>query len=186
MGTLSIVQNRAENLVKGPVGVVESGASIVEAGYQTVVNNEDFLTHENKIHLTRLCQMGIYSVTAGAIMGDTVPDGDNCQLQGDACYLPRVENGVFNGDAQDLQLLAEQGQIPGTTHMEEGEYQRTDSARNDFLEAHSISDTKGWQVHHIQPLCEGGADDPSNMVLIDPDNHAKITSAHQEYYGWKK
>lgn len=41
-------------------------------------------------------------------------------------------------------------------------------------------------VHHIQPLCEGGADDPSNMVLIDPDNHAKITSAHQEYYGWEK
>lgn len=77
MGTLSIVQNRAENIVKGAVGV--------------------------------------------------------------------VENGVFNGDAQDLQLLAEQGQIPGTTHMEEGEYQRTDSARNDFLEAHSISDTKGWR-----------------------------------------
>ena len=48
MGTLSIVQNRAENIVKGAVGVVESGASIVEAGYQTVVNNEDFLTHENR------------------------------------------------------------------------------------------------------------------------------------------
>lgn len=109
MGTLSIVQNRAENIVKGAVGVVESGASIVEAGYQTVVNNEDFLTHENQIHLTRLCQMGIYSVTVDAIMGDTVPDSDNCQLQGDACNLPEVENGVFNGDAQDLQLLTEQG-----------------------------------------------------------------------------
>lgn len=64
--------------------------------------------------------MGIYSVTADAIMGDTVPDSDNCQLQGDACNLPEVENGVFNGDAQDLQLLTEQGQIPDTTHMEEG------------------------------------------------------------------
>lgn len=71
--------------------------------------------------------MGIYSETADAIMGDTVPDSDNCQLQGDARNLPEVENGVFNGDAQDLQLLTEQGQIPDTTHMEEGEYQRTDS-----------------------------------------------------------
>lgn len=119
MGTLSIVQNRAENIVKGAVGVVvESGASIVEAGYQTVVNNEDFLTHENQIHLTRLCQMGIYSVTADAIMGDTVPDSDNCQLQGDACNLPEVENGVFNGDAQDLQFIErlnkDKYQIPPT------------------------------------------------------------------------
>lgn len=185
-GAGDIVKSRVEGVITGTIGTVKSGVALADASYKTFTKDEAFLTHENKVHAKRLCQFGIYSLAGSAIVGESVPEGDNCQLHGDACNLPGVENGVFKGDAQDLQVLTEQGQIEGTTHLENGDYTRSDSAKADFLEAHSIEDTKGWQIHHVQPLSEGGADEPSNMVLVQPDEHSKITAAHSDFYGWKK
>lgn len=38
----------------------------------------------------------------------------------------------------------------------------------------------------MQPLSEGGADAPENMVLIDPEDHAEVTAAHARLYDWRK
>ena len=33
---------------------------------------------------------------------------------------------------------------------------------------------KGFVVHHIIPRCEGGTDDPKNLIALHPDDHATI------------
>lgn len=185
-GVAKIAKKRVEGVITGTIGSVKSGVALAEAGYKSIAKDKPFLTHENKVHATRLCQLGIYSMTAGAIVGEAEPEGDSCKLDGDGCKLPGVENGVFKGDAQDLQVLTEHGQIEGTVHLQEEEYTRSDASKREFLEAHSIEDTKGWQIHHLHPLSEGGADDPHNMVLMEPDDHAQVTSAHADFYDWKK
>jgi hypothetical protein len=43
---------------------------------------------------------------------------------------------------------------------------------------------KGMDVHHIIPLHLGGTDDPSNLVLITPEEHAKIHN--QEFVKWAR
>ena len=44
----------------------------------------------------------------------------------------------------------------------------------------------GYEVHHIIPLCQGGADTPDNMILLSAEEHARVTAAHSAYYGWGK
>ena len=60
-------KKRVEGVITGAIGTVQSGVALVEAGYKTVAKEEDFLTHENKVHVTRLCQFGIYSLAGSAI-----------------------------------------------------------------------------------------------------------------------
>ena len=44
---------------------------------------------------------------------------------------------------------------------------------------------EGYEVHHVVPLSEGGADTPDNMILVSEADHAAITSAHAGFYGWR-
>lgn len=184
-GSGQIVKNRAEEFVKGTIGAVRSGAAVTEASYDALVHGKDFLTEENKAHLTRLCQLGIYSAAATTVLADSHPEGTVCSLEGDACTLPGVENGVFIGDQSDLNTLIAAGEVEGSTHVDNAEITRSSVARTDFLAAHGIDDTQGYQVHHIQPLSEGGADTPENMVLMSSEDHSQVTAAHADYYGWK-
>lgn len=96
-----------------------------------------------------------------------------------------VNNGVFDGDASDLETLTTMGQVEGTEHMDAEDTVRDTGVRDRFLRSHGFESVpEGYEVHHIVPLCEGGADSPENMILIREEEHAVITAAHARYYGW--
>lgn len=96
-----------------------------------------------------------------------------------------VDNGIFEGDENDLTELSEVGMIEGTDHIDSDDLVRNIAARNDFLSSIGLdSIPEGYEVHHIIPLSEGGADDPSNMVLLTHEEHAQITAAHRNFYEW--
>ena len=137
-------------------------------------------------HRTRLCQAGGTGVTADAVFSDAAPSGSECPLTQDACDLPGVENGVFVGDVSDLKALTAAGEVPDTDHVSEADITRSEATKAAFLNAHGIEETEGWQVHHVVPLSEGGADDIHNMVLINPEDHRTITAEHADYNHWQK
>lgn len=101
--------------------------------------------------------------------------------------LDGVENGVFVGDEDDLAELAEAGEIDDTDHLGSEDIVRNIAARNEYLSSIGFDDLpEGWEVHHIIPLSEGGIDDPSNMVLLEKEDHAAVTAQHRNFYGWNK
>ncbi len=101
----------------------------------------------------------------------------------DVDNIPYIDNGVYIGDDDyDLQQLISLGELDNTTHY--SDIDRNMTAVNDFLNMHGISEHDGYEVHHIVPLSQGGADSPENMVLIPSDLHHKITAAHDAFYGW--
>lgn len=185
-GAVQIADRRVSAIAQGAVGIVQSGAAVTGACCDTLLNDAPFVTDANKHHLTRLCQAGVTAVTANAILSDDAPAGADCALTDDACDLPGVENGVFVGDASDLKALTAAGEIPDSEHVSETDITRSEATKAAFLNAHGIEETEGWQVHHVVPLSEGGADDIHNMVLIDPEDHRTITSEHADYYHWQK
>ena len=101
--------------------------------------------------------------------------------------LDGVEDGVFVGDEDDLEELSEAGMIDDTDHIDSEDIVRDIAARNEFLSSLGYDSVpEGMQVHHIIPLSEGGTDDPSNMILLSNEEHARITAAHREFYDWNK
>lgn len=105
---------------------------------------------------------------------------DNCELP-----LAAIDNGVFVGDDGDLESLIAAGEYEGTTHIDSENIDRDMAARQAFLEMHGYNDVpQGYEVHHIVPLSEGGADTPQNMILVTEEDHATITAAHRTYYRW--
>lgn len=185
-GAGEVVGRRVTNIVKGTIGVIQSGAAVTEACCDTLMNDAPFVTDTNKHHLTRLCQAGVTTIMADAVLSEDVPSGSECTLPHDACDLPGVENGVFVGDASDLKALTSAGEVPDTDHISEANVTRSEAAKAAFLNAHGIEETEGWQVHHVVPLSEGGSDDVHNMVLINPEDHQTITAEHNSFYNWNK
>lgn len=185
-GAVKIAGRRVSHMFQGAVGIVQSGAAVTSACCDTLIHDAPFVTDANKHHLTRLCQAGVTGVTADALFSDDAPSGSECPLTEDACDLPGVENGVFVGDASDLKALTAAGEVPDTDHVSEADITRSEATKAAFLNAHGIEETEGWQVHHVVPLSEGGADDIHNMVLINPEDHRTITAEHADYYHWQK
>lgn len=96
-----------------------------------------------------------------------------------------VENGMFTGDEYDLQSLISAGEDPNSTHIDSENIERSIEARNEFLAMHNYTEVpEGYEVHHIVPLSEGGADSPENMILVSEEDHETITAAHRQYYRW--
>ena len=147
-----IAVDRVTNIGVGTVRTLQSGVAITEATVKSVVQEEPFITHENQIHLTRLCQLGIDAAAGASLASGSVPEGSHCAVPGDACQLPGVENGVFTGDASDLQNLIEAGEVEGATHVATEDVERSAATRAEFLATHGIEDSDGWEVHHIQPV----------------------------------
>lgn len=55
--------------------------------------------------------------------------------------------------------------------------ERSSSAKEEFLKSRGYDKVpNGYQVDHIKPLFEGGADVPSNMQLIPIDQHKSKTA----------
>lgn len=98
--------------------------------------------------------------------------------------MPGVENGVLVDSSPDnLTAMAQQGEFAGTMH--ETDVVRHPEIRAEFLASHGFTETPpGWEVHHVVPLSEGGADSPDNMVLLREQDHDWITARHRQFYGW--
>ena len=68
---------------------------------------------------------------------------------------------------------------------------RSITSRNEFLRENGYCSyglkchvPKGYQVDHIKPLSEGGADSPKNMRLLTIAEHKRITAQERKQYGW--
>ena len=94
------------------------------------------------------------------------------------------EDGKFVGDSDDLQSLTALGEVEDSEHINSDEIVRDISAHNEFS-MHGYDSVLKVTVHHIVPLSEGGADSPDNMILVESDDHDKITAAHARYYNWR-
>lgn len=104
----------------------------------------------------------------------------------DISDIPGVHNGIFESDSiDDLNNLIHIGEIDNTEHISSIEIIRDPSVAHEFLSIHGLdSQPEGYELHHIIPLSEGGADTPDNMVLVPEELHHQITAAHRLYYSW--
>ncbi len=193
-----IIGHRIENTVKGVCCSVESAAVVLDHALECATSDtkKEFLDKDTENHLVRLASLAAVGTVAGTLIGDAVVDSGDADFDtGDAhdfgdgliadTSLSGIENGVFTGDSSDLNNLIQAGQIEGTDHIDSDDYERDLTARNEFLAAHGFNSIpEGYEVHHIVPLCEGGADSPDNMVLIREQEHDMITAAHARFYNW--
>lgn len=111
--------------------------------------------------------------------------GDGHLLPDDpADMLPGVEDGcLVDPTPENVRLLAGEGEIAHAEHHIDVE--RSPLVRQEFLAIHGLDDVPpGYELHHIIPLSEGGADAPENMVIVSEDVHRAITRAHRLFYGW--
>jgi hypothetical protein len=89
---------------------------------------------------------------------------------------------------QESRILAQKKstyEVNGTKYINGENYsttgkpkvERSSSAKSEFLKTKGYSkEPKGYQVDHIIPLSEGGADTPSNMQLIPIEQHKRKTA----------
>lgn len=161
---------------------------VVEVDKCVADRNRDFYTEEN---LRRLTQLGTVVLLVGT--GITILDDSSISgaIETPDGLLPLdkftivTDNGVFVGDASDLQELIEAGKVEGTDHVSSDDISRSFAARTAFLKSHGFDEIPaGYDVHHIVPISQGGADTPDNMVLISEDDHNRITAEHGRFYGW--
>ena len=43
----------------------------------------------------------------------------------------------------------------------------------------------GYELHHIVPIAQSGADSVDNLILLTSDAHKKVTDKHREVFKWK-
>lgn len=144
-----------------------------------------------------IASLGIGALAGASLLdsaGDADVDADVGCLEGmpegtfTYASLPEgsVENGMFVGDESDLEALIDAGKDPTAEHVEAEDSVRDPGVRAAFLAQHGYDELpEGYEVHHIQPISEGGADSVDNMILVSEAEHDEITAAHREYYGWK-
>jgi 5-methylcytosine-specific restriction endonuclease McrA len=61
--------------------------------------------------------------------------------------------------------------------------ERSQSARMTFLHSHGYHDLpRGYEIDHIIPLSQGGADTSDNMQLLTIDEHHQKTARERHRY----
>lgn len=177
-------KNKVVNSVKAVSGLAK------EAKYYAINRNK--LTEGDKAKLIdRGLQLGgIFAtiVVAGEVIHSLELDSnfEDSMLEPlhpeiDIDSLDYIDNGVFAGSEADLDQLISMGELDDTEHVQ---VLRDPHMVSAFYLEHNLVPTPGYEVHHIVPLCEGGADTTDNMVLIASDLHDRITAAHSSFYGW--
>ncbi len=121
---------------------------------------------------------------AVAISYTVSQDGGLMPAYNDVNEFPGVENGMLL-DPSYLDEVTKAGEIQGTMHVKAEDEVRNESSVKNFLNEHGYTEVpSGYEVHHIVPLSQGGADDPHNMMLLTEEQHEAVTLAHRQYYGW--
>lgn len=156
--------------------VVLAGAGVVEG-----LDHLD-IDHLAEAHgLDDLHHDGVHITTEGtdALMTDhgIIPDFN-------VNDLPGIEHGMLVNDFYGtLEQIAHTGEVDGAQHIDD--VVRSVGAKMDFLNMNGyLSEPEGFQIHHIVPLSEGGADTSNNMILLSEEDHEFITSMHRIFYGW--
>lgn len=149
-----------------------------------------FFTPENAARTA-----AVLTTAAGAVAGISLLEDEGAEPSSaagmtgaDSFGAPdlNIANGVFEGDAEELDRLIQYGELEQTEHLTADAVERDGAARDAFLSMHGFSGVPdGMEVHHVVPLCEGGDDHPSNMVLVTEAQHDAITAAHSRFYGWR-
>jgi hypothetical protein len=189
----SRIEERVQSFVSG-VGSTYDGAVAFCSQAADGASLEKLLTKKNARVAASVLTFGVAAAFAAHTAdGLTLPDddfdvGDSLDAEGGTLsQLPEgsVENGMFVGDASALQELIELGENADADHVDADDISRSMAERNSFLEAFGYDGVpSGYEVHHINPLSEGGADDADNMILVSESDHDAITAAHREFYGW--
>lgn len=187
------------NKLAGTVTGLEQTANTVgEIVSSATDKQQSFFTSDNANRLASLAPLGIvlFGVSLGIeealnseidthainqlpidTMDGLVPSTDLSSLS--------IHDGMFTGNAEQLNQLAQAGLIDGTEHINADDIERSYAAREAFLSMHGYDELpQGYDVHHIIPLSEGGADTPNNMVLVSESDHAQITAMQSAYYHW--
>ena len=150
------------------------------------------LTKENSKRAVVALGTGLAAIGVSAGIADGLDDIDTPPsdfMPGSLGFIGSdlipIDNGIFIGNDAELNNLIEAGEFEGTTHIDSEDIVRDIGARDAFLQAHGFSEVpNGYEVHHVVPLSEGGSDTASNMVLVTEAQHAVITAAHADFYGW--
>lgn len=191
------VGRRVDQVVAGFGQALDNTAQLVEDAAKAP-SPEAFLSDgRNARRAAFIASLGIGAL-AGASLLDGVGDADaDTEASGlvdapDGAFayaaLPEgsVENGMFVGDESDLEALIDAGKDPTAEHINAEDAVRDPGVRAEFLAQHGYDELpEGYEVHHIRPISEGGADSVENMILVSEAEHDEITAAHREYYGWK-
>ena len=197
-GSLDIVGQRIERTVYGVGSALQSTVELIE----DLESDRDFLRQENVNKMTQVASLGLavglgsnlfsdngadtYEGTDAVAMSDTEQLTDTQMAANFGLPAQAIDNGMFIGNEADLQALIEAGQDPEAVHVDAEDIHRNMSVRNEFLAMHGYDSVpEGYEVHHVQPLSEGGPDTVENMILIDEASHDQITAAHQNYYQWR-
>ena len=191
------VENGVDQVVAGFGQALDGTAQLVKDAAKAP-SPEAFLSNgKNARRAAFIASLGIGALAGASLLdsaGDADVDADVGGLEGmpegtfTYASLPEgsVENGMFMGDESDLEALIDAGKDPTAEHVEAEDSVRDPGVRAAFLAQHGYDELpEGYEVHHIQPISEGGADSVDNMILVSEAEHDEITAAHREYYGWK-
>ena len=201
-----IAKRKAEGVISGAKVLAVESACLGRDVCNNYLHGRELVDDRSKARIIRLGSAISSIMLAGHIVQEFVFDDDGGMEAGDgtACNagaygygyvhgfvpavdvdeLPGVENGMLV-DGSSLDNIIGMGEVPDSYHLDSSQYVRDLSARSAFLQQHGLySVPAGYEVHHIIPLCQGGADTPDNMILLSAEEHAKVTAAHSAYYGW--
>ena len=201
-----IAKRKAEGGISGAKVLAVESACLGRDVCNNYLHDRELVDDRSKERIIRLGSAISSIMLAGHIVQGFVFDDDGGMPAGDgtACNagaygygyvhgfvpavdvdeLPGVENGMLV-DGRSLDNIIGMGEVPDSYHLDSSQYVRDLSARSAFLQQHGLySVPAGYEVHHIIPLCQGGADTPDNMILLSAEEHAKVTAAHSAYYGW--
>ena len=189
-GALDVAGKRVTRMANGVGQTVNASIELAdEVGKCVSDRNREFLTEKNLQRMTVVGTAALLVGVAGNLCDDDPSISDATETSDGLLpldtYSFAIDNGVFVGNESDLQELIEAGKVEGTEHISSDDISRNIAARTAFLKSHGFDEIPaGYDVHHIVPLCEGGADTPDNMVLVSENDHERITAEHGRFYGW--
>lgn len=194
----NIVEKRVEKTLTASVMSLYSAGKVIGKAAESIEDrSKTFLDKETINDLTTITGAFIIGgAVSASISDDDSSDISEINEQGEQIGLiPDAgtssfymnSQGVFVGDNYDLNSLIEIGQVENTEHVDSEDISRSEVAKNEFLNKHGLSSVPdGYEVHHIIPLSEGGADSSENMILVTEKQHDLITKAHSQFYGWHR
>ena len=108
-----------------------------------------------------------------------VPDFDVDELEG-------VKNGMLIDDSF-LDVIINEGIRKGTGNWlhEYDRAERKPETTAAFLEKYGYDSLPvGYELHHIVPIAQRGADVIENLILLSEADHQKVTDKHKEVFKW--
>lgn len=168
--------------VNTATSAVEAGKYFVQGNtaeaHQEFAKTKGYMKDMTKVLAVGALAVGVLDVVD--IIGDDVAAAEINPLTD---YLPGIHNGMVIDPNEATQPLIELGCVDGTDHIFDPP--RDMGQTQAFLQMHGFENIPaGYEIHHIVPLAEGGADTPQNMVLVPEAMHDQITAAHCRFYGW--